>query len=78
MLSFYMSIKGGIGQISETTGTADKLSSLFIFSSFSDFLLFLVAVFLGNVFIVFYLVVVKHVHFLLTLDGSNYFFVVNL
>ena len=78
MLGFYMSIKRGIGQISETTGTANELSSLFIFSSFSDFLLFLVAVLLGNVLIVFDLIVVKHVHFLLTLDGSNYFFVVNL
>lgn len=76
MFGFNMSIQRGIRQVSEATSATNKFSTLFIFSGFSDFLFFLVAVLFWNVFVVFDLVVVEHVHFLLTLDGSDNFLVV--
>ena len=76
MFGFNMSIQRGIRQVSEATSATNKFSTLFIFSGFSDFLFFLVAVFFWNVFVVFDLVVVEHVHFFLTLDGSDDFLVV--
>jgi hypothetical protein len=78
MFGLDMSVKCGIRQVSEATSATNKFSALFIFSGFSDFLFFLVAIFFWNVFVVLDLVVIQHVHFLLILDGSDDFLVVDL
>jgi hypothetical protein len=77
MFGLDVSVESRVGQVSEATSATNKFSAFFIFSGFSHFLLFLIAVLFRHVLIVFDLVVVKHVHFLLGLNGSDNFLVVD-
>lgn len=77
MFGLDVSVEGRVRQVSEATSATNKFSALFIFSGFSHFLLFLIAVLFGDVLIIFDLIVVKHVHFLLGLNGSDDFLVVD-
>lgn len=77
MFGLDVGVKCGIRQVPKSTSTTNKLSSLLVFSGFSDFFFFLVEILFGHVLIIFDLVIVKHIHFLLTFDVPDDFFVID-
>ena len=78
MLGFNMRVQSWIRKITKAACAAYELPSLFVLTCFSDFFFFFVQIFFRNIFVVFDLIIIQHVHLFLSFYVPDNFFIVYL